>query len=219
MRVCLVGISSITLAVMLVSFWVPLSWRSSDAGIERVAQRVHDSGIFIDSTLVVYATLNERTRQSLLHDSAIDFLAPPTRSEWRAQPKPLVSFSYLGFMQKVVGVLHRRGVPIMAGTDAMGLPLVAPGSSLHRELALLSASGLSSYDVLRSATIVPAAFLGKSNEFGTIAPGQRADILLIQSNPLQDLRALERPSGVMVRGRWFPRQELDEMLKSLAAGG
>ena len=195
-----------------------MSWRSSDSGIDAVAQRVRDSGLFVDSTLVVYATLSERSRQSLLDDPAIDFLARSTRSEWRAQPKPLVSLSYLAFMQKVVGALHRQGVPIMAGTDAMGLPLVVPGSSLHRELALLAASGLSSYEVLRSATVVPAAFLGKSNEFGTIAPGQRADILLVRGNPLQDLRALEHPNGVMVRGRWFPRRELDEMLKSLAAG-
>ena len=120
-------------------------------------------------------------------------------------------------MQKVAGALHRNGVPIMAGTDAMGMPLVAPGSSLHRELQLLSASGLSPYEVIRSATVVPATFLGKTKEFGTITVGQRADLLLVAGNPLENLVVLKRPSGVMVRGRWLPRQELDEMLKSLAS--
>jgi imidazolonepropionase-like amidohydrolase len=98
----------------------------------------------------------------------------------------------------------------------MGLPLVPPGSSLHRELQLLSASGLSPYEVMRSATVVPAAFLGRAREFGTIALGQRADLLLVAGNPLEDLGTLKRPMGVMVRGRWLPREKLDELLKLLA---
>jgi imidazolonepropionase-like amidohydrolase len=63
---------------------------------------------------------------------------------------------------------------------------------------------------------VPAAFLGKTKEFGTIAVGQRADLLLVAGNPLDNLEALKRPMGVMVRGRWLPRERLDELLKSLA---
>ena len=103
----------------------------------------------------------------------------------------------------------------MAGTDAMGLPLVPPGGSLHRELQLLSASGLSPYEVMRSATVVPAAFLGKTKEFGTITVGQRADLLLVAGNPLETLEALRRPMRVMVRGRWLARQRLDELLKRM----
>ena len=128
---------------------------------------------------------------------------------------PLRSNRFTGFNQKVAGALHRSGVPIMAGTDAMGLELVAPGSSLHRELQLLLASGLSPYEVIQSATVVPAAFLGKTKEFGTIAVGQRADLLLVAGNPLENLETLKRPLGVMVRGRWVPRQKLDDLLRHL----
>ena len=71
--------------------------------------------------------------------------------------------------------------------------------------------------MLRSATVVPAAFLGKSKEFGTVAAGQRADLLLVAGNPLENLAVLKRPSGVMVRGRWLPRQKLDELLRPLAS--
>ena len=130
--------------------------------------------------------------------------------------RPLRSNRFTGFNQKVAGALHRSGVPIMAGTDAIGLELVAPGSSLHRELQLLLASGLSPYEVIQSATVVPAAFLGKTKEFGTIAVGQRADLLLVARNPLENLEALKRPIGVMVRGNWLPREKLDELLKPLA---
>jgi predicted amidohydrolase len=217
-RPLLVGVSAVALTIVLLTFWVPIAWRSSDAGIDRLARRVHDSGIFVQSTLVVYTTLNNSTRTALIEDPSIDFLARSTRDAWRGLPKPLVSVSYVGFTQKVVGALHRQGVPIMAGTDAMGLSLVTPGSSLHRELGLLAASGLSPYEVLRSATVMPAAFLGKSAEFGTIAPGQRADLLLVNGNPLENLTVLERPNGVIVRGKWLPRKSLDELLKRLANG-
>jgi imidazolonepropionase-like amidohydrolase len=141
-----------------------------------------------------------------------------TRKAWREEPKQGIPLNRLtGFNQKVAGALHRNGVPLMAGTDAMGMPLVAPGNSLHTEFQLLLASGLSPYEVLRSATVVPAEFLGKSKEFGTIAVGHRADLLLVAVNPLEKLEALRQPRGVMVRGRWLPREELDELLKPLAS--
>lgn len=204
-------------AVMLI-FWVPISWRSSGGGIERVAKRVHDSGVFVQSTLVAYDTFSTSGRILLIGDAAVDFLTPSIREAWRQEPKrgiPLNEFT--AFNQRVAGALHRNGVPIMAGTDAMGLPLVAPGSSLHRELQLLLGAGLSPYEVIRSATVVPATFLGKTHEFGTIAVGKRADLLLVAGNPLEKLEVLKRPVGVMVRGRWLPRQQLEDLLKPLAS--
>jgi hypothetical protein len=63
----------------------------------------------------------------------------------------------------------------------------------------------------------PAAFPGKTKEFGTVTIGQRADLLLVAGNPLDNLAVLKRPMGVMVRGRWLPRQRLDELLKPLAS--
>jgi imidazolonepropionase-like amidohydrolase len=100
----------------------------------------------------------------------------------------------------------------------MGAPLVAPGSSLHRELELLTESGLTPYEAMRAATVVPATFLGKEKEFGTIATGKRADLLLIDGNPLDDVTRLKRPTGVMTRGRWFTRDQLQQMMTALAQG-
>jgi hypothetical protein len=201
MQALLALTSAVALMVAMLGFWVPVSWRSSDGGIDRVARRVHDAGIFVKSTLVVYDTLSTSGCAALVDDPAVDFLKPSIREAWRGMRRcgiPLNRFT--GFNQKVTGALQRNGVPIMAGTDAMGLPLVAPGSSLHRELQLLAASGLSPYEVIPSATVVPAAFLSKSGEFGTIAVGQRADMLLVAANPLENLEALKRPMGVIVRG-------------------
>src|SRR5215471_7879727 len=157
----------------MLAFWVPVSWRSSDGGIDRLAKRVHDAGMFVQSTLVVYETANTRGRTALINDPAIAFLMPSTRDAWQQLPRRGIPLNRLtAFNQKLVGALHRNGVPIMAGTDAMGMELVAPGTSLHRELQLLLASGLSPYEVMRSTTVVPAAFLGKAQEFGRIVAGQ-----------------------------------------------
>lgn len=209
--------SAVALSAAMFGFWVPVSWRSSDDGIDRLTRRIHDSGIFVQSTLVAYDTFSTSGRMGLLDDPVVEYLMPSLRQAWREEPRRGIPLNRLtGFQQKVAGALHRNGVPIMAGTDAMGLPLVSPGISLQKELQLLLASGLSPYEVIRSATVVPAAFLGKSNEFGTIAVGHRADLLLVAGNPLESLETLKSPIGVMVRGRWLPRKTLGELVKPLA---
>ena len=212
-----VTIASLTLACTLMIVWVPVAWRSSDSGIARLAKRVHEAGISVQSTLVVYETFSAAGTAALMDDPAVNVLRAETRDGWRTLPRSGVPFSRLGgFMQKVTAALHREGVPIVAGTDAMGIALVAPGSSLHRELALLMKSGLTPYEAMRAATVAPAVFLMKAGEFGTIAVGRRADLLLVGENPLQNLATLKQPIGVMVRGRWLTRERLQQLLASLA---
>src|SRR5207249_10397180 len=128
MQALLAVTSAVALTIVMLGFWVPVSWRSSDGGIDRVAKRVHDAGIFVQSTLVVYDTFSTGGRTVLINDPALEFLMPSTREVWRLEPKRGIPLNRLtGFNQKVAGALHRKAVPIMAGTDAMGLPLVAPG--------------------------------------------------------------------------------------------
>jgi hypothetical protein len=214
------GASSAVLAFTLVTFWVPIAWRSSDSGIKAMAKRMKAAGISVQSTLVVYESLGATARARLIDEPVVNALSAETRERWRgvvrANPgMPMLELA--GFMQHLAGALHREGVPIVAGTDAMGIELIAPGRSLHDELRLLLLGGLSRYEVLRSATTRPAAFLGKSEEFGTIAAGQRADLLLVRDNPLDSLTTLEQPEGVMTRGRWHPRSELDALVQQLSS--
>jgi hypothetical protein len=211
------SLASVALVCAALFFWVPVAWRSSDGGIQRLANRLRDAGITVQTTLVAYDALGGPGRPRLVTDPVLDYLRADVRDRWRRvrQVTPR-EYQYTAFMQKVAGVLHRTGVTLVAGTDAMGFPLLTPGSALHHELELLVGSGLTPADALRAATVAPAAFLGRAQEFGTITPGKRADLLLIDGNPLDDVRRLRRPAGVMTRGRWFGRSQLDGMVLALA---
>jgi imidazolonepropionase-like amidohydrolase len=92
---------------------------------------------------------------------------------------------------------------------------IVPGFSMHRELQLLRAAGLTPYEAIFAATRAPSAFLQRSSEFGTIAVGQRADLVLVTGNPLDDLKPLAMPEGVISRGRWFSREMLQQALEAL----
>jgi imidazolonepropionase-like amidohydrolase len=110
----------------------------------------------------------------------------------------------------LVGALHRAYVPILLGTDS-GIDLVAPGTSLHQELIELHAAGLSPYAALAAGTVVAAAFLGEQDEFGAVREGLRADLLLLDRNPLEDVRAASEPVGVMVNGDWYSGDALETL--------
>jgi len=112
---------------------------------------------------------------------------------------------------EIVGAMQRAGVPILAGTDT-GNPFCFPGFSLHDELALLVIAGLSPVEALRTATLNPAKFLGLDQTLGTIETGKIADLVLLDANPLVDIRNTQRINAVVSNGRLFDRKTLDKLL-------
>jgi hypothetical protein len=213
------AISAIVLAVWGVT-WAAISWRSSAAGIDRLGDRLASAGVAVQTTLVVYEAGTRAGASRLMRDPVIELLSPATQDVWRRMlvaRGDQIPVNYLTSMQKVTKRLHARGVPIIAGTDAMGAPFLAPGASLVRELELLAASALTPYQALEAATVAGAKFLGRAHEFGTVAGGKRADLLLLGDNPLEDIAALRSVVGVVTRGRWFPRERLDELRERLVS--
>jgi len=104
----------------------------------------------------------------------------------------------------LVGALHAAGARLLAGTDS-GIDVTQPGISLHDELDELVASGLSPLEALQAATTWPAEFLGRVGEVGTIAAGARADLVMVDGEPSQDVALLRHPRAVMLRGGWLER--------------
>ena len=115
--------------------------------------------------------------------------------------------------ERVVNLMFKMGVPIMAGTDAMN-PFCFPGFSLHDELSLLVESGLTPLAALQAATINPAKFLGRTQYEGSISVGKIADLVLLDSDPLIDIHNTTHIQAVWRAGQYFDRQALDQILKT-----
>jgi hypothetical protein len=218
------AIGTAVLAGLVIVAWLPFLWKSSDRAIGRMAARFREAGIAVQSTLVVYEAATPEGSQEVIADPDFMRLEPRTQTLWRQVAERRASQPDTGslmpprlpeFLRGVAATFHRNGVLLLAGTDAMGVPLVPPGSSLIRELRLLQQGGLSPSEALRTATVNPARFLGKDKEFGTIVVGARADLLLLERNPLESLEALNDPAGVMVRGHWLPRDRIQAELAAL----
>lgn len=113
---------------------------------------------------------------------------------------------------KVTGALRAEGVRVMAGTDC-GNAFTVPGFSIHDELRLLVEAGFSPHDALTAATVAPARFFRLSDETGTITSGKRADLVLLDGNPLVDIGNTTRISAVVLGGKLLNRADLDRLLE------
>jgi imidazolonepropionase-like amidohydrolase len=114
----------------------------------------------------------------------------------------------------IVRDMHKAGVSFLAGSDGPD-PMVVPGFSLHRELELLVESGFSPLEALRAATLNAAVFLGVSDKYGAVEKGHVADLVLLDANPLLDIRNTRKIAGVMLDGKYHSREGLDQVLATI----
>ena len=113
---------------------------------------------------------------------------------------------------EVVKAMHRAGIPFLAGTDTPPGVYIFPGFSLHEELQRFVAAGFTPMEALQTATLNPAKFLGMEDRVGTIQKGMIADLVLLNANPLEDIRNTQKIEAVILNGRYLSRAELDRML-------
>jgi hypothetical protein len=160
--------------------------------------------------------------RSLLGSPEARYVPPQVRSQWAAalaNPDPDDLKLGARFVE-TQGVVMKRLLPLkphwLTGTDAAGYPFNIMGFALLDELQLLQQAGLSPAESYRAATIEAADALRETGEFGALEKGMRADIVLLDSNPLEDGQAFKANRGVMAHGQWFDRASLDAALKRLA---
>jgi hypothetical protein len=124
-------------------------------------------------------------------------------------------FKYL-LDKKLLVALKAINTPLLLSTDAgTGSMGIVPGFSLHDELMILVENGFTPYEALAAGTVVASKVVQRMNgrdAFGTITPGKRADLLLLQENPLDDVANARKILGVMAAGRWYDRKAISEML-------
>ncbi len=188
----------------------------------RVAEVVGRSaamGLTHTPTITVDALSRSQAR-ALQTGSEIRYISPGMRDFF-------VTGYHQGFEDGVAAREHRNhrlmiaairdaGGRLLIGTDA-GFGWILPGSSIHDEMASFEQAGLSPFEVLRAATSDAAAVAGREAEFGRVAEGMRADLLLVARNPLVEVAALRESSGTMVRGRWLSRGTLQSMRAAIVA--
>lgn len=199
------------------------------ARLREAADRTRAAGVAVTPTLVAYEQIGRQLDSLgvLLRQPEARFLPSIERLRWQAEnnyySRNIPATAARGFrasfryQMALTAALQRAGVRLMLGTDAGGPETVIPGISAIRELELLVLSGLTPYQALRTATSNPAAVWHQESEFGTLVVGARADLLLLDANPLDDVRNVRRRSGVMIRGNWLPESELADGLMRAAA--
>lgn len=196
--------------------------------IPGVAAETLRSGAYVTPTLSMYETIlkqwgrPEQVRQ-YLQDPRASFMTPHVRADWlnagyaTATRQANTDDPVLAFLREFTRALHDKGVPLLTGTDSPVVPGMYPGYSVHDELRALVEAGLTPYDALSAGTRVPGEFIAKTvpsaQRFGKVAQGFRADLVLVEENPLASLDTLKNPLGVMRAGRWFTRVQLTALLE------
>jgi imidazolonepropionase-like amidohydrolase len=118
---------------------------------------------------------------------------------------------------EVVQMLHRAGVPFLAGTDTPPGVYIFPGFSLHEELQRFVDAGFTPLEAVQTATINAARFFGMEKQSGTIEEGKLADAVLLTANPLADIKNTQKIAGVIANGRYYSHAELGKMLAGVEA--
>ncbi|MCC6455398.1 MAG: CIA30 family protein [Caldilineaceae bacterium] len=183
---------------------------------EEFINRAVESGLFVVATLSVFQHIGGEPQDTSVIDDP--FLAPYlTVADIQSLTSPYTGFEGMSRAnaQEAVRLLFEAGVPILAGTDAPN-PGTAHGASLHRELVLLTESGLSPLDALRSATSVTADIFSLEDR-GRVAPGLRADLLLVNGDPTTEITATRDIVGVWKLGVRADREGYLAMLEAQRA--
>ncbi len=184
------------------------TWQCPTLVWERGGNLIDETG-FADDTRAKYAPAYwkdvtwKRFTEEIVHEYSTDDLATRKR--------------FIEIELKVVNAMHRAGIPFLAGTDTPPGVYVFPGFSLHEELQRFVAAGFTPMEALQTATLNPAKFLGTDDRLGTIEKGKVADLVLLEANPLDDIRNTQKIAAVIVNGRYLSRADLDKMLAGVEA--
>jgi len=191
-----------------------------------IVDRVRASGVvMVPTQILVDNYTNDANGDELTSVPEMRYWVPQQVASWRTTKNNLVSqaavsreqrMEHTALRRRFIKALHDGGVLFLLGSDAPQLWNV-PGFSAHRELGALVAAGLTPYQALRTGTVNVAKYMNEEGHSGVVRTGARADLILLDANPLQDIAHSQRISGVVVNGRWIGSAERQQMLAGLAA--
>ncbi|WP_024770738.1 amidohydrolase family protein [Aquimarina macrocephali] len=198
--------------------------------LRKAAIEIKTSGVYVSPTLGVFEMISryadDEKFEMLKKSNELKYLPKSyvayctsdsihyRTNTWFTAPESLIRLNKeLQWQKEFTKILNDEEVFLLAGSDTYGLFL--PGFSLHRELELICSAGLSPYETLKTATVNPARYLNRIAVSGTITEGKLADLVLLNKNPFEDIRNTRTIEGVMIKGKWLMKNELNMMLKEV----
>ncbi len=194
----------------------------SEPKAQALYQRYVKNHTWQTPTLVMFRALCSLDNPRFTADPRVKYVSPFVRSFWDVK-SPLIQgiVKAMAGRKRIykrsleeVGKMHRAGAEILAGVDHP-FPFCFPGFSVHDELALLVEAGLTPMETLQTATRNPARYLDRLADLGTVEKGKIADLVLLDANPMHDIKNTQRIAAVVTRGKLMDHAALHKMLADL----
>ena len=191
-------------------------------GLVRATRRAN---VWNCPTQFFYECRYEHDLAKLSSYAGVSLVRQSVRDEWgrrkteenaKYADKETTNARELATRRRIIKALRDGGARLLVGSDSPGM-FGVPGFAMAEEMRALHRAGMTPYEVLDSATRLPAEYLSPIREFGTVEVGKRADLILLNANPLRDIDAVFDQAGVMLRGAWLPRSVLDNAASRHAA--
>lgn len=194
--------------------------------IDELVELAKQNGVWVVST----QSLFERwfapiSADELLAQPEMKYMPASTLKNWKERKNQSTSANsgfneaqwqkFDSIRKQLILALNHKGHGMLLGSDAPQLFNV-PGFSIHHEMNGMLGAGMTPLEIIQSGTINPSTFFSMSDTFGEIKEGLDADMVLLEANPLENLKALQQISGVMVRGKWLSKVAIDQKLKEIA---
>ena len=196
-----------------------------ESRIPELVRATVEAGAWVVPTMVLWETafFNDRGSADVLSDRPeVRYMPPEMVDRWREAVDSRLESTEIGINRRIallrrniLTALHEGGANIALGTDSPQIFSV-PGFAMYHEMALYTEVGMTPYEVLEIGTRRPAEYFDATDEFGTVAVGRRADLLLLSANPADDISHIRNRVGVMVNGRWIPSDEIERRLRNIA---
>ena len=197
-----------------------------EAELQEAIEATKEAGTAIIPTMALWETLRGTAKLGTLTGyDELRYMPPEMVASWTESHEERLqnpdfdstaAHQTIDNRMRVLEALHDGGVTILFGTDAPQ-QFSVPGFSIHHELSRMTDAGMTPYEILQTATANVGDYFQDKDRFGTIEPGARADLILLEANPLDDIAHLADLAGVMVQGRWLPEEEIQAQLDEIAA--
>lgn len=186
------------------------------ATCERLLRRLSANGTWQTPTLISGAKFAQANEAEFAADERLQYVPAELKGFWQGGVRWLESdraanTRWYQRHTEIAALLEKTGSLLLVGSDAPAIPLVIPGFSVHEEMQLLTEQGLSNLYVLQAATINPAKVLRVEDRLGSVAEGKLADLVLLEGNPLEDIRNTQKIRAVIADGRVLQRSDLDAL--------